>query len=671
MHSLLYLLLLSFTLSQTLSSPTELELLMEIKASLDPQNRLLTSWETNKDPCSGSFEGVACNELGHVANISLQGKGLLGQIPAALGGLKSLTGLYLHFNALNGVIPKEIAELSELSDLYLNVNNLSGEIPPQVGNMSNLQVLQLCYNKLTGSIPTQLGSLEKLSVLALQYNQLTGAIPASLGDLELLSRLDLSFNGLFGPIPVKLAKAPLLRTLDIRNNSLSGNIPPALKRLTSGFQYGNNPDLCGVGFSNLETCATSDPNRPEPSEPRVATEKDIPESANPSYCSKSDCSNLSKTPRYGIIFGVIGVFIAMSVTGLLMFSWHRRRKQKIGSALDTFDGRLSTDQAKEVSRRSASPLISLEYPNGWDPLAIGRSKSGFSQEVLESFMFNLEEVERATQCFSEMNLLGKSNFSAIYKGILRDGSVVAIKCITKTSCKSDEADFLKGLKILTSLKHENLVRLRGFCCSKGRGECFLIYDFVPNGNLVQYLDVKDGSGKVLEWSTRISIINGIAKGIAHLHGSKRNEHALVHQNISAEKVFIDRWYKPMLSDSGLHKLLADDVVFSMLKASAAMGYLAPEYTTTGRFTEKSDVYAFGIIVLQILSGKRNITQLTHNAAEACKFEDFIDANLEGNFSESEAAKLGRIAHCCTNESPNHRPTMETVMQELSESMVAD
>jgi serine/threonine protein kinase len=156
-----------------------------------------------------------------------------------------------------------------------------------------------------------------------------------------------------------------------------------------------------------------------------------------------------------------------------------------------------------------------------------------------------------------------------------------------------------------------------------------------------------------------------------LHGSKGNKHALVHQNISAEKVFIDRWYNPMLSDSGLHKLLADDVVFSMLKASAAMGYLAPEYTTTGRFTEKSDVYAFGIIVLQILSGKRNITQLTHHAAEACKFEDFIDAKLEGNFSESEAAKLGRIALCCTNESPNHRPTMETVMQELGESMVAD
>lgn len=124
----------------TLSSPSELDLLMQIKDSLDPENRLLTSWTANADPCSSdAFEGVACNENGNVANISLQGIGLSGEIPAAVGGLKSLTGLYLHFNALYGEIPKEIASLSELSDLYLNVNNLSGEIPLQIGNMTNLQ----------------------------------------------------------------------------------------------------------------------------------------------------------------------------------------------------------------------------------------------------------------------------------------------------------------------------------------------------------------------------------------------------------------------------------------------------------------------------------------------------------------------------------------------------
>ncbi|GLT39539.1 hypothetical protein SLA2020_137230 [Shorea laevis] len=668
---LLHFLPLFLSLSLSLSSSTELELLLQIKASLDPENRFLTSWTPGSDPCStGSFEGVACNEEGRVANISLQGKGLSGSIPAALGGLKGLTGLYLHFNALIGEIPKEIASLSQLSDLYLNVNNLSGQIPPQIGNMTNLQVLQLCYNKLSGSIPTQLGSLKKLSVLALQYNQLMGAIPASLGDLEMLTRLDLSFNNLFGSVPAKLANAPMLKVLDIRNNTLSGSVPQALKRLNAGFQYENNRALCGTGFSNLKECTDSRKtvtDRPEPIKPDGLYKNGIPESANVyPNCRENNCSRPSRKPKVGVIFGITGVIVALSVIGLFMFAWYRRRKQKIGSALDASDSRLSTDQVKEVYRRSASPLISLEYSNGWDPLDKGRNGNGFSQEVLESFVFNLEEVERATQCFSEVNLLGKSNFSAIYKGLLRDGSFVAIKCIAKTSCKSDEAEFLKGLKILTSLKHENVVRLRGFCCSKGRGECYLIYDFVSNGNLLQYLDVKQGSGYVLEWSTRISIINSIAKGIEYLHGSKGNKPALVHQNISAEKVLIDRKYNPLLSYSGLHKLLADDVVFSTLKASAAMGYLAPEYTTTGRFTEKSDVYAFGMIVLQILSGKRKVTQfITRQVSEASRCEDFIDTNLEGKFSESEAAKLVKIALLCTHESPNHRPSMENVMQELS------
>ncbi|KAL5571945.1 hypothetical protein UlMin_021542 [Ulmus minor] len=660
-------------LSLSSPAPSELSTLMTIKASLDPKNQFLASWNLQSDPCNGDFEGVACDEERRVVNISLQGKGLWGRIPTALAELKSLTGLYLHFNSLNGNIPKEITSLSKLSDLYLNVNNLSGQIPREFENMSNLQVLQLCYNRLTGSIPTQLGHLKRLTVLALQYNQLSGSIPASLGELRMLTRLDLSFNSLFGPVSAKLADAPMLQVFDIRNNSLSGIVPPALKRLDGGFQYKNNPNLCGVGFPDLNVCTTSsgwDPNRPQPSDPSENytnppenSIKDLPVSANlESNCSRNPCSKTSKSPEIGLVLGVVGLFVAFIVSGFFTFLWYRRRKQKIGSAFDTSDSRLSTDQAKEVYRKSASPLISLEYSNGWDPLAKG--SSGYSQEVLESFMFNLEEVERATQCFSEVNLLGKSNFSTIYKGTLRDGSVVVIKCIVKTSCKSDEVEFRKGLKALTSLKHENLVKLRGFCCSRGRGECFLIYDFVPNGTLLQYLDVKEGSGTVLEWSTRVSIINGVAKGIAYLHGVKGNKPAMVHQNISAEKVLVDAHYKPLVSNSGLHKLLADDIVFSMLKASAAMGYLAPEYTTTGRFTCKSDVYAFGMIIFQILTGKQKVTQLARQGAESCKFEDYIDPNLEGKFSESEAAKLGRIALLCTHETPNHRPSMENVVQDL-------
>ncbi|KAI4351899.1 hypothetical protein L6164_006200 [Bauhinia variegata] len=121
------------------SGNAELRALMDIKSSLDPGNHFLSSWTVNGNPCEDSFEGVACNDKGLVANISLQGKGLYGKLSPAIAGLKHLTGLYLHYNSLNGEIPREIANLTELSDLYLNVNHLSGEIPPEIGKMENLQ----------------------------------------------------------------------------------------------------------------------------------------------------------------------------------------------------------------------------------------------------------------------------------------------------------------------------------------------------------------------------------------------------------------------------------------------------------------------------------------------------------------------------------------------------
>ena len=136
-------LILSFSflfLSHSQSSPSELDILLDIKSSLDPQKRFLTSWTPDSDPCSpGSFDGVACDGNRRVANISLQGMGLTGTIPPSIGLLTSLTGLYLHFNSLTGQIPKDISNLPFLADLYLNVNNLSGEIPPQIGNLDNLQ----------------------------------------------------------------------------------------------------------------------------------------------------------------------------------------------------------------------------------------------------------------------------------------------------------------------------------------------------------------------------------------------------------------------------------------------------------------------------------------------------------------------------------------------------
>lgn len=652
------------------ATSAELRALMDMKASLDPESRYLSSWTVDGDPCDGSFQGVCCDDEGRVANVSLQGRRLTGRLSPAIAGLTHLTGLYLHYNSLCGEIPRELGNLSALSDLYLNMNNLSGQIPPEMADIASLQVMQLSYNQLTGSIPTKLGSLKKLSVLALQSNQLTGAIPASLGDLGTLTRLYLSFNRLFGSIPMKIADLPLLEVLDVQNNTLSGNVPPALKRLNEGFLYENNFDLCGTGFLSLRTCNALEGRKPSQPQPYGAAttvpSTSIPETANVVLpCNLTECSSLPKSAHPSALIGSILATVALSAIGFLLFTHYRRRKQKLGFSAEVCDGHLSTDQPKSAYKKNGSPLASLEYSNGWDPLADARIFNEFSEEAFQSFRFNLEEVESATQYFSELNVLGKSNFSTTYRGILRDGSVVSIKCINKTSCKADESEFLKGLNMLTSLRHENLVRLRGFCCSTARGECFLIYDYVPNGTLLSFLDLEEGDSGTLEWSTRVSIVKGIAKGIAYLHAHKPNKAPLLHQNISAAKVLIDQRFNPLLYQSGLHRLLTNDVVFSLLKASAAMGYLAPEYMSTGRFTEKSDVYAFGMIVFQILSGKQKVDHSMRLAAESCRFQEFIDANIHGRFFEYEAAKLAKIASLCTNESPYDRPSMDAVIHELS------
>ncbi|XP_051114979.1 LRR receptor-like serine/threonine-protein kinase SIK1 isoform X2 [Andrographis paniculata] len=517
-HLCTLLLLLVFVCSYCLRSArgnAELRALMEIKSSLDPEKKYLSSWTENGDPCGGSFVGVACNEHRKVANISLQGKGLTGKVSPAVAGLKCLSGLYLHYNSLTGDIPKEIANLTELTELYLNVNNLSGTIPPEIGNMASLQVMELCCNNLTGMIPTEMGLLRKLSFLSLERNRLSGRIPASLGGLGMLKRLFLSFNQLSGPIPVGLSNLSSLEILQLQNNTLSGVVPPALRRMEERFRFENNPGLCGAGFPSLRACTQWDNlniNQIDPSSNRTVS--NIPQSANfPLSCNGSHCSkSSSKVPQAAIVAGVITLTISLMVVVFICIVRYRRGKQKVGNRSDASDDRSVDWQAKDF-KRSPSPLVALEYSSGWDSASAAQDCNGGCHDFVQGSKFNLEEVESTTQHFSEVNLLGKSKFSAVYKGILKDGSIVAIKSINKTSCKTDEAEFMKGLSLLNSLKHENLVKLKGFCCSNARGECFLVYEFASNGNLSEYLDVHDDNGNVLlDWPTRVSIIHGIAKG---------------------------------------------------------------------------------------------------------------------------------------------------------------
>ncbi|KAL9326658.1 hypothetical protein ACSQ67_007303 [Phaseolus vulgaris] len=671
LHLLLLCLLVALSNSHLVRGNAELRALMDLKKSLDPEDTLLGSWTSDGDPCSGSFLGVACNQHNKVANISLPGRGLSGRVSPAVAELRCLSGLYLQFNRLSGDIPREIANLKELLDLYLNVNYLSGTIPPDIGNMTSLQVLQLGYNQLEGKIPKELGSLKQLNAMSLQHNKLTGQIPLTLGSLEKLKMLYLSSNNFNGIIPATLADIANLEVLDIQNNSLSGTVPSALKRLGEGFKGENNPDLCAVGFSTLKACNSdkilgigqiSSPNISLNNNPSVTLTNpaNTHSQSNQIHCSKSR--------------GFLHLVIAASVTttiitflssGIFIFVRYRRQRERVKNTSDCSESQLSPYLPKDFYR-SSSPLVNLEnYYNGMDSPADGQNANGLSLEYLHRFRFNIDEIESATQHLSEANLLGKSKLSAVYKGVHRDGSLVAIRSISVTCCKTEEDEFLKGLILLTTLRHENIVKMKGFCYSRSRGEWYFVYDFATRGNLSQYLDREDGSDRVLEWSKRVSIIRGIAKGIGYLHSNEASKPTIVHQNVSVEKVILDNEFNPLIMDAGLPKLLADDVVFSALKASAAMGYLAPEYITTGCFTEKSDIYAFGVIVLQLLSGKALIGGSIRAAVEAFKFEDFVDTNLKGDYSKSEAAILSKLAIVCTHELPEQRPTMVEVIEELT------
>ncbi|CAL4949100.1 unnamed protein product [Urochloa decumbens] len=678
----LSLLLLSSPGGARAADDGEVRALLALGAALDPTGRLLPSWTPGRDPCApggGGFEGVACDARGAVANVSLQGKGLAGTLPPAVAGLPALTGLYLHYNALRGGIPRELAGLGNLTDLYLDVNSLSGPIPPEIGAMASLQVVQLCYNQLTGSIPTQLGNLTRLTVLALQSNHLTGAIPASLGGLPLLSRLDLSFNNLFGSIPVRLAQLPRLAALDVRNNSLTGSVPAELAaKLQAGFQYGNNSDLCGAGLPALRPCTPADlidPDRPQPFSAGISPDVTAPGGGGRG-CGRAPPS----TKALAAAVAVAVALLAATALGLFALSWRRWRGAARGasppSATELSAAKASAAAPASARKSASSALASLEYSNAWDPVAGALAQQGLLLRV------TTEEVESATRYFSELNLLlgrrggGRNKaaagggLAATYRGTLRDGTAVAVRRLGKTCCRQEEAEFLRGLRMIAELRHDNVVALRGFCVSRARGECFLVYDFVPNGSLSQFLDIDAGDDaaaaggtgrRVLEWSTRISIIKGIARGIEYLHSTRPGKPALVHQNISADKVLLDYSFRPLISGCGLHKLLVDDLVFSTLKASAAMGYLAPEYTTVGRLSEKSDVYAFGVIVLQVLTGRSKVATAAQLPGDV---GELVDGNLQGSYSAAEAAMLAKVAVACTSEDPDQRPTMEEVLQEL-------
>ncbi|XP_030972920.1 cysteine-rich receptor-like protein kinase 10 [Quercus lobata] len=303
-----------------------------------------------------------------------------------------------------------------------------------------------------------------------------------------------------------------------------------------------------------------------------------------------------------------------------------------------------------------------------------RKKSPMEEEN-ESLLFDLATLKAATNKFSEDNKLGKGGFGEVYKGILSNGQEIAAKMLSKNSTQGAE-EFKNEVAILAKLQHRNLVRLFGFCL-EGE-EKILVYEYVPNKSLDYFLNDPEKQ-RILNWSMRYKIIGGIARGILYLHEDSRLR--IIHRDLKVSNILLDENMNPKISDFGLARIFGNDQTLENThKIAGTYGYIPPEYAMYGQFSIKTDVFSFGILLLEILCGKKNTSFYTSDAAEnllsyAWKHWrggtslELLDPTIRDSYSEIEVNRCIHIALLCVQENPAERPTMDSIILMLNSDSV--
>ncbi|XP_050374145.1 cysteine-rich receptor-like protein kinase 3 [Argentina anserina] len=289
---------------------------------------------------------------------------------------------------------------------------------------------------------------------------------------------------------------------------------------------------------------------------------------------------------------------------------------------------------------------------------VNKSRLNYSYEVLEN----------ATNYFHDSNKLGQGGSGSVYKGVLSDGKVVAIKRLFFNTRQWVD-HFFNEVNLISGIHHRNLVKLLG--CSITGPESLLVYEYVPNQSLHDYFSVKHDL-EPLSWELRYKIILGTAEGLSYLH--EESKVRIIHRDIKLSNILLDEDFMPKIADFGLARLFPDNKTHVSTAIAGTLGYMAPEYVTRGKLTEKADVYSFGVLVIEIITGKRvnsfasnsvPILQTVWDLYGTDQLCNAVDPILVGNFINSEASQLLQVGLLCVQASAELRPSMSLVVKMLT------
>ncbi|CAI9108739.1 OLC1v1008416C1 [Oldenlandia corymbosa var. corymbosa] len=494
----------------------------------------------------------------------------------------------------------------------------------------NVVSLNLASNGFSGTLSPAITKLKFLVNLDLHDNDLSGDLPDYLGSMLHLQNLNLAKNKFTGPIPTTWGQLTNLKHLVVKENNLSGSIPDSLAGISSLMQLDlSSNDLSGkvpVQLFSLPMFNFSD------------THLTCGEAFQQPCVSSSLVAVSSKKRRVEVIItGVAcGTFVLLVVGAALLHWYHKVRNPK-----------------REV-------FVDVE----------GEDDSKISFGQLQRFSWR--EIQMATENFNEANVIGQGGFGKVYKGFLPDNTKVAVKRLSDYHNPGGEAAFLREVQLISVAVHKNLLRLIGFCTTSS--ERILVYPFMQNLSVAYRLrELKPGE-KGLDWPTRKRIAFGTAHGLEYLH-----EHCnpkIIHRDLKAANILLDDDFEAVLGDFGLAKLVDNRLTHITTQVRGTMGHIAPEYLSTGKSSEKTDVFGYGITLLELVSGQRAIDfsrleeeedvlllDHTKKLLREKRIEDIVDRNLN-SYNAKEVETILQVALLCTQGSPEDRPRMAEVVNML-------